>query len=164
MKKIITLFIFLLIVSTIKTSFSQVLLPADMNTLDSLKEVNKGKVILINFWAHWCKPCKEEFPDLVKIHNNFQGDNFNLIFVSLDFDEALENNTIPFLKEHGVDFTTYYNNFEKDEDLILYIDKNWNGGIPGTFIFDKEGELSASLIGLQSYGTFEKEINKQLNK
>ena len=56
------------------------------------------------------------------------------------------------------------NNFEKDEDLILYIDKNWNGGIPGTFIFDKEGELSASLIGLQNYATFEKEINKQLNK
>ena len=117
MKKIIMIFILLLIVSTIKTSFSQVLLPADMN---------KGKVILVNFWAHWCKPCKEEFPDLVKIHNDFQNENFSLIFVSLDFDEALENNTIPFLKEQGVDFTTYFNNFEKDEELILYIDKNWN--------------------------------------
>ncbi|MFC2093583.1 TlpA family protein disulfide reductase [Bacteroidota bacterium] len=164
MKKIIKLFIFLLIVSTIKTSFSQVLLPADTNTLDSIKKVNKGNVILFNFWASWCKPCKEEFPDLVKIHNDFKDKNFSLIFVSLDFDEALENNTIPFLKEQGVDFTTYFNNFEKDEDLILYIDKNWNGGIPGTFIFDKEGKLSASLIGAQSYATFEKEINKQLNK
>ena len=163
MKKLLLISVLLLTVLFIKTSYSQVLLPADKNTLDSLKEVNKGNVILFNFWAYWCKPCKEEFPDLVKIHEKFKDEKFRIIFVSLDFDEALETQTILFLKEQGVDFVTYHNNFDKDEELILYMDENWEGAIPGTFIFDKEGVLSASLIGKQEYESFEKEINKQLN-
>ncbi|MBK7160292.1 MAG: redoxin domain-containing protein [Ignavibacteria bacterium] len=53
-------------------SYAQEFLPANQNTLDSLKEVNKGKVIFVNFWATWCKPCTEEFPDIMKSIQNIK--------------------------------------------------------------------------------------------
>src|SRR4030095_7812389 len=113
---------------------------------------------LINFWATWCKPCVEEFPDLVKINKTYKDEEFKLVFVSLDFSEDLHTKTTGFLKKMKVDFTTYYNGFEKDDELIEYIDKKWNGGIPGTFIFDKDGKLAKTFIGKTKYEDFEKAI------
>ncbi|HRI86351.1 MAG TPA: TlpA disulfide reductase family protein [Ignavibacteria bacterium] len=143
---------------------SQELLPADKNTLDKLISDNKDKVLLFNYWATWCKPCVEEFPDLMKLHKNYKDKDFKLIFVSLDFGEDFKDEITAFLKKSGVDFDTYYNNFNKDEELLNYVDKNWEGGIPGTFIYDKTGKLRKSLIGKHDYDDFKKEVDVYLRK
>ncbi|MEO8664058.1 MAG: TlpA disulfide reductase family protein, partial [Ignavibacteria bacterium] len=138
------IFIFIFVFSILvlsKNSFSQELLPANEKVLDSLKSANTGKVILFNYWASWCKPCVEEFPDIMKLNSELKDKDFKLIFISLDFGDDLASQTKKFLTKMNVDFTTYYNGFAKDEDLINYMDKEWNGGIPGTFIFDKSGKL-----------------------
>ena len=114
-------------------------------------------------WAYWCAPCKEEFPELVKLYNNYKDKGVKLIFVSLDFPETFETQTIPFLKEQGVDFTTYYNNFEKDEQLINYMDINWEGGLPGTFMYNKDGKLSVTMVGARTYNVFEESVQKLLD-
>ena len=150
------------ILLTAKFSFSQVLLPANMNTLDSVKKANMGNVVLINFWATWCKPCVEEFPDLIKLNNEYKDKNFKIVFVSLDFGHDLEDKTKTFLKKQGVDFATYYNNFERDEDIINYMDKNWDGGIPGTFIFDKDGKLRKTFVGKRKYEDFKNAVDESL--
>ena len=144
-------------------SSAQEFLPANQNTLDSLKEVNKGKVIFVNFWATWCKPCTEEFPDIMKINSEYKDKDFKLIFVSLDFGKDLEAQTQKFLKKMDVEFTTYYNAFKNDEDLINYMDKKWEGSIPGTFIFDKNGKLQKTFIGKTDYSDFKKAIEKYMN-
>lgn len=144
-------------------SFSQEFLPANQNTLDSLKDAYKGKVILFNFWATWCKPCVEEFPDLMKINSEYKDKDFKLIFVTLDFGNDLAVQTKKFLDKMNVDFTTYYNAFKNDEDLINYMNKDWNGGIPGTFIFNKDGKLIKTLIGKSEYAEFKKAIDKGIN-
>lgn len=143
-------------------SISQEVLPANMKTLDSLKKANEGKVVMINLWATWCKPCVEEFPDILKLNSEYKDNDFKLILVSLDFGEDLQTQTKSFLKKNDVDFVTYYNNFSKDDELIDYMDKSWNGGIPGTFIYDKNGVLKKSLIGKTKYKDFKKEVNKLL--
>lgn len=79
LKIISIVFLFLIICS--KISFSQELLPANQNTLDSLKKENSGKVLLINLWASWCKPCTEEFPDLMKINSEYKDKDFKIIFL-----------------------------------------------------------------------------------
>lgn len=158
-----TIILIALLVTAISTqAISQELKPADHTTLDSIKAANKGKVVLFNFWATWCKPCVEEFPDLVKINEAYKDDDFKIILVSLDFAEDLDSKTKNFLNKMKVDFVSYYNGFEKDDDLINYMDKNWNGGIPGTFIYDKEGKLSKTFIGKTKYEDFEKAIEKLL--
>ncbi len=161
MKKLIFLVILILVSCS---SYSQELLPADKFVLDSIRTANKGNVILFNFWATWCRPCTEEFPDLVKLHKNFKDKNFKLVFVSLDFGDELGDKTKAFLKKQGVDFVTYYNNFSKDEDLINYMSKEWDGSIPGSFVFDKNNKLCKTLIGKHNYEDFKDVIIKYINK
>jgi len=152
---LITVFLFLN-----SQAFSQDLLPANKKTIDSIKQSNKGKVILFNFWATWCKPCVEEFPDLMKIKKKYKSSDFELVFITLDFGDALKNNTKEFLKKNDVDFVTYYNGFEKDDELINYMNKDWDGGIPGTFIFDKNGVLKKTFIGKKKYEDFNSAVKK----
>lgn len=158
MKKLILL---LILISSYGSSYSQVLLPADKNVLDSIRTANRENVILINFWATWCRPCTEEFPDLMKLYKNYSDKNFKIIFISLDFGDNLGDKTKAFLKKQGVDFVTYYNNFTKDEDLINYISKDWEGSIPGTFIYSNN-ILQKTLIGKHNYKDFRDVISKYL--
>ena len=160
MKKLIIALFFILASSTF--SNAQELLPANENTLDSIREANKGNVLLVNLWAYWCAPCKEEFPELVKLYNDYKDQGLNVVFVTLDFPETLESETIPYLKEQGVDWTTFYNSFDKDEQLINYMDPNWEGAIPGTFIYTKDGKLAISFIGKRTYEVFETAVKKLL--
>ncbi|MBS1517674.1 MAG: TlpA family protein disulfide reductase [Bacteroidetes bacterium] len=143
---------------------SQELVPADRNTLDSIISENKGKVILFNYWATWCRPCVEEFPDIMKLNEKYKNKDFKLIFVSLDFGEDFKSEIQDFLKKNGVDFVTYYNNFKKDEELLDYVDKNWEGGIPGTFVYDKNGKLQTSMIGKHNFKDFKSAVDKYLAK
>lgn len=136
-----------------------------IGTTEELKQVfesNKGKVVLVNFWATWCKPCVSEFPELLKLYANYKDKGFALVFLSLDDLSEVDTKLKPFLKKNNVDFTTYYNTFQKPEELIDYIDKSWVGAIPSTYIYDKEGNLKSSILGSKSYEQFETEITKYL--
>jgi thiol-disulfide isomerase/thioredoxin len=131
--------------------------------LKTIMDSNKGKVVIINFWATWCKPCVREFPELVKLYNAYKDKGFSLVFISADVPEEIKSKVVPFLNTQGVDFVTYYNGFDKPEDLINYIDKDWQGAIPSTYIYDKDGNIKSSILGAKSYDYFEGEINKYLN-
>ena len=122
----------------------------------------KGKVILLNFWATWCKPCVKEFPELVKLYSDYKEKGFELVFISLDVPEDVPK-LKPFLQKYDVDFTTYVSTFANPEDLIDFIDKNWQGAIPTTYIYDKDGNLKKSILGNRGYKDFEKEITKILD-
>lgn len=137
-----------------------------VKSVDDLKEIQslvKGKIVLYNFWATWCKPCVQEFPELVKLYKNYKDKDFVLIFVSMDMPEEIKMKVVPFLEKQGVDFITYYNDFKNPEDLIDFYDKKWEGAIPSTYIYDKDGILSTKLIGNRDYEFFEKEILKLMN-
>ncbi len=144
--------------------YSQDVLPlSSQKDLDALKESSKGKIVLVNFWATWCKPCVNEFPELVKLYNNYKDKDFKLIFISVDVPEDIQNKVIPFLKSKDVDFTTYYNRFDKPDDLINYFDTKWEGAVPSTYIYDMDWKQTANILGSRSYVVFEKEILKVLN-
>ncbi len=131
--------------------------------LDAIKQSSKGKVVLYNFWATWCKPCVVEFPELMKLYNNYKDKGLEIIFVSLDVPEDIETKVKPFLIKNGVEFTTYFSKFSKEEDLINYYDKEWVGAIPSTYIYDKEGVLQKKILGSKSYEQFENEVKALLN-
>ena len=148
LKNIFILFLFLF------ASGSRVLYPQEVkpiSTVDEMKLImdkGKDKVTLVNFWATWCKPCVEEFPRLVKLYNNYKDRGLDIVFISVDVPEDVESKVVPFLKKQGVDFVSYFNKFDKPEELINYIDKNWEGAIPSTYIYDKEGKLTSHILNL----------------
>lgn len=158
---------FLAVVITLILSssvFSQNVTPLNsQKDLELLKDSNKGKVVLVNFWATWCKPCVAEFPELVKLYNDYKEKGFELVFISVDVPEDISSKVVPFLKQKGVDFISYYNNFDKPEDLINYFDRDWQGAIPSSYVYDKNWNRTSSMLGKKTYEVFEKEILKNIN-
>lgn len=105
-----------------------------------LKEIVKpnGKPLLVNFWATWCDPCREEFPDLVKIENDYRG-KIDVVTISLD-DITDINTAVPkFLTEMKAEMPTYLLVSKDEGAVISTISKDWNGGLPFTILYDEKG-------------------------
>ncbi|MBM4171706.1 MAG: redoxin domain-containing protein [Ignavibacteria bacterium] len=130
--------------------------------LQKLIKERKGKPLFLNLWATWCVPCREEFPSLVKLADEFKDVEF--VGITVDFPEEVESKIIPFLKSQNVNFVSYVNGFEGDEDLINALDKDWNGALPASFLYDKNGKKTSFLEGKHSYESFKKEIEKAKKK
>lgn len=106
-----------------------------------LKEIIKpnGKPLLVNFWATWCDPCREEFPDLVKIENDYRG-KIDVITISLD-DLAEINTSVPkFLSEMKAEMQNYLLVSKDEGAIISTISKDWSGGLPFTILYNEKGE------------------------
>ena len=134
----------------------------DKAKLEKIIKDRKGKVLFLNLWATWCVPCREEFPSIVKLSGEYKDVDF--VSISVDFPDEVNSKIIPFLKSNKADFTTYVNAFNGDEELINLLDKNWNGALPATFLFDKTGKKLSFLEGKQSYDAFKKEIDRVIKK
>src|ERR1043166_8988326 len=97
-----------------------------------------AKVVLVNMWATWCGPCREEFPDIVKRAKNYRDRGLRVVFVSWDGDDAV---TRRFLAQRGVDFPSYIKaDSERDPAFIDAIEPRWTGEFPATMIYDGTGK------------------------
>lgn len=99
----------------------------------------KGKVVLLNFWATWCPPCREEIPSMMKLNGFMTGKPFQMVAVSID--EGGKKDIEAFFKETGF-------------SLPVYLDESGASsksygitGVPESFIIDKKGVLVKKIIG-----------------
>jgi thiol-disulfide isomerase/thioredoxin len=107
----------------------------------------QGKPLLINFWATWCIPCREEYPDLVKIDQEYRG---KVDFITVSLDELADKDTLvpQFLTEMKAEMPAYLlftNN--NDEAAIAVVSKDWAGALPFTILFDQKGAIAYSRQG-----------------
>jgi thiol-disulfide isomerase/thioredoxin len=130
--------------------------------LSELITANKDHALLINVWATWCEPCREELPDLVKIAKSY-GDKVRVVGINVDDVETLDSKVIPFIKSQKVDFKIYLLKVTEPEDFINLLNKKWSGAIPATFIYDKKGNQKETLIGKQNYKSFEQAVKKVID-
>ncbi|MFO7525423.1 MAG: TlpA disulfide reductase family protein [Ignavibacteriaceae bacterium] len=127
--------------------------------LDKIIKERGNKPLLINIWATWCVPCREEFPDLVKLAVQYK-DKADFIGISVDEEDEIESKVKPFLNNFNVNFDIYLNAFDDAQDFINYFDKDWNGAIPATFIYNAQGKKASTIIGKEDYNFFESELKK----
>ena len=106
----------------------------------------KGKPLLVNFWATWCDPCREEFPDLVKIAVDYK-DKIDLITVSLDELAEIKTGVPKFLAEMKSDSPAYLLKTPDEGAAIALVAKDWQGGLPFTILFNAQGETVYSKQG-----------------
>jgi thiol-disulfide isomerase/thioredoxin len=130
-----------------------IVVPISKFDLKELIKNRNGKSLLVNIWASWCIPCREEFPDLVQLSNNYK-EKLDVVAISVDYNDEIEMKVVPFLIQNHVRFPVYINGFEKDEELINFLNSSWNGALPGTFIYDTNGKQVIFLDGKQSYERF----------
>ena len=137
--------------------------PIDKNGLPELISNRNRKVLLLNVWATWCAPCREEFPDLVQLAEKYKNKNVEIVGISADYPDEVDSKIIPFLKSQNVNFKNYVQNFSDDSGLINQLNSKWNGALPTTFIYDKTGRQITFLEGKCSFEEFEQEIEKIRN-
>lgn len=123
--------------------------------------VPNGKPLLINFWATWCDPCREEFPDLVKLDAEYKG-KINFITVSLDDPEDILTTVPKFLASMKAQMPAYLLKTADESAVITSVSKDWQGGMPFTILLSAEGETAHFRQGKINPETVRNEINKLL--
>lgn len=119
----------------------------------------KGKPLVVNFWATWCDPCREEFPDLVKLDTEFKG-KIDLITVSLDDLEDIDTIVPKFLKEVNAEMPAYLLKTTDDDAAIRMVSPDWEGNLPMTIIFNADGSVAYKRAARIRYEVVKSEIEK----
>jgi len=124
------------------------------NQIISLKNY-KEKVVLLNFWATWCPPCRAEIPDLIQLYEKYK-ENFVIIGVSLD--------------REGIEVVKdFYSKFKINYPVVMgnpEIVKSYGGisAIPTSFLINKKGEIVQTIVGYRSRDQYESYILPLINE
>jgi thiol-disulfide isomerase/thioredoxin len=110
--------------------------------LDRGADPAKARPLLVNFWATWCDPCREEFPDLVKLDEEFRDRGLDFVTVSADDISDIKSGVPKFLASMGARMPAYLLNAADTEQAIGLVDRAWGGELPATFLFDREGKIT----------------------
>src|SRR5262245_61736466 len=118
-----------------------------------------AKVVLVNVWATWCGPCREELPALVKLQRETADAGVDVVLVSADADVPAEK-MVEYLTTQGISFQTYLKT-EADQEFMQGLSKDWSGAIPATFLYSK-GEMIDFWEGKATYETFAGKVKDAL--
>ncbi len=114
---------------------------------------NKGNVVLVNFFATWCPPCRKEVPELIQLKSAYVGKN--VVFIGLNVDETGEETLVPFAEKVGFNYPVYL--AEQDLSREYQID-----AIPNSLLFSKDGKLIQNLKGYVDPATLKSMIDALL--
>ena len=110
----------------------------------------KGKIVLLNFWATWCGPCKAEIPIFVELQEKYQED---LVIVGFSVDDTADK-AKAFADEYQINYPILLG--EGREDVQDAYGPIW--GIPASFLISKDGKVCRKHLGIAPKAVFEKEI------
>ena len=134
----------------------------NLDELSKLISDREGKALVINIWATWCVPCREEFPALIKLADQYE-DKLDVVGISIDFPDELESKVYPFLNKFNVNFNNYISSEKNAEKFINFLNTDWNGALPASFVYDTNGKQVEFFSGKKSYEKFEKVVLKYFN-
>lgn len=105
----------------------------------------KGKVIILDFWATWCPPCRQEIPEFIELQERYKDD---LIVIGVSLDRDGPKAVVPFYKENGLNYSVVY----ADGAVV----KAYGGvqSIPTTFVIDKDFHIQRKYVGYTQQSKF----------
>lgn len=112
----------------------------------SLKNiVGQGKVVVLNFWATWCRPCRMEIPTLTAINRELRDKGVEIVGLSVEDPQESTEAVRMFASQYGIDYRI---GFASDEVFESFSGPNQSQIVPQTMVFDKTGKLTLHLRGL----------------
>lgn len=136
--------------------------PVDEASYPRLVSGFKGKVLLVDFWATWCVPCRAELPQLAKLQAKLKARGLEVITISADEPETVAA-APKFLKEAGAAMLPAYVKRPKDDDKFIgLLDPKWQGALPALFLYDRTGKKVQAFFGETPIAQIESAINKLL--
>ena len=138
--------------------------PIDTDALKTLITQERQRPLLVNFWATFCDPCRDEFPDLVKIDKEFRPQSLEFVTVSLDDIGDIKTSVPQFLGSMKATMPAYLLNVSDPEPAINLVDQRWRGDLPATFLYNEKGEVVYKHIGRVDPTELRAEIEKLVKK
>jgi thiol-disulfide isomerase/thioredoxin len=141
-----------------------VVAPIDTEGFKSLITQQRQHPLLINFWATFCDPCRDEFPDLVKIDQDYRPRSLEFVTVSLDDMSEIKNEVPKFLDSMNATMPAYLLNVSDPEPVINLMDPRWQGSLPATFLYNDKGEVVYKHVGRVDTAELREAIEKVVKK
>jgi len=109
----------------------------------------KGKVIIVDFWATWCGPCKMEIPSFIQLQDDYKDD---VVILGVSLDQGGPKVVVPFAKKMNINYPIVYG----DGSVV----QAYGGirGIPTTFVIDRDFNIQRKYVGYTDHKVFEKDI------
>jgi thiol-disulfide isomerase/thioredoxin len=114
----------------------------------------RGKVVIVDFWATWCPPCRKGIPDLIELQKEFKND---LVVIGVSLDQDTKSDVVPFIKKYGINYPIVYGTNQ------VIMDYGSINAIPTSFVINKEGKIVDKHIGLVPKSEYEKKIKEILS-
>jgi thiol-disulfide isomerase/thioredoxin len=135
------------------------LTPVTETSFPKVLATHKGKIVLVDFWATWCVPCRAEMPQLVKLSDKLRARGLDFITVSAD-EPGNEMAAFKLLIENAVAAPFYVKHVSDDDKFYDLVDPKWAGVMPGMFIYDRSGKRVRSFLGETPVTDIEAAIQK----
>ena len=124
------------------------------------EEITESKgIVIVNFWATWCKPCITELPYFEQINAEMKSEKFSVCLVNLDFNSKYKTSAVEFVRNRNIKSKVIHLNDTDPNKRINRIDSNWTGAIPATIIYEN-GKKIFFHEGEITYDELKSEINK----
>ena len=133
--------------------------PVPTDSISQSLAAFQGKVVILDFWATWCGPCRMEIPGFVSLQNKYRDRGLEVVGASLDpvTGPGRPEAVAPFMKQLGINYTVFMVN--NSQAMQGYDTRE---GIPTTYIIDRQGKIVSRHVGYQSEAAFENEIKALL--
>lgn len=136
--------------------------PLTASGIDSIRRASRARVVLLNVWATWCRPCLDEMPGIVRLRADYSADDLEVLLLSADDLSDLDSAVVPFLERTGVSFPTWIIG-ERDQDAVIRaLDPEWSGALPATILSLRGERVSRTLVGERTYEQLKTEIDALL--
>ena len=134
--------------------------PATAEQVLAMTKDPSAKAIIVNVWASWCAPCREELPALARLQHERGADGLKVILVSADDPKTTPTDKlVEYMGTQGIDFPTWIKE-EGDKDFMKAMTADWSGAIPATFVYTPDGQLFDFWEGKATYSTFEQKADE----
>lgn len=131
------------------------IMPIDAGQFADVLARHRGLVVVVNFWATWCRPCLKEIPELTALAERYRGRGLRLLPVSLDEPGDLQTVVTPFLATWFPGFQSYMRLTPDMDAMVSVIDPAWNELLPTSYILDRAGKVHIRMQGGKSAAEFE---------
>ena len=142
------------------TAPAPVVTAIDTEKLVTLLKRQSDKPLLVNFWATWCDPCRDEFPDLVKIDADYRKQGLDFVTVSLDDLPDIKTAVPEFLQKMNATMPAYLLNVSDADPAIKAVDPQWQGDLPATILYTTNGEVAYKHFGRVNTGELRQALDK----
>jgi len=137
------------------------LVPVDEEGFRRIITAHRGQILLVDFWATWCAPCREELPRLVQLYGTYSRRGLEFVTISCD-DPPQAPQAAAFVAQQKAPTPRYIRRAKSDDGFINAIDPKWSGALPALFVFDRSGRQALSFIGETDMKRLEAAITKLL--